>query len=58
LVSRLDNSPQQAPGARVFKLGASEATVLAPIVSSAMMRYDARGLPIRRVTVTADEKSN
>lgn len=58
LVARLDNSPQQAPGARVFKLTASEASVLAPIVSSAMMRYDARGLPIRRVTVTADEKSN
>ena len=58
LVARLDNSPQQAPGARVFKLSASEASVLAPIVSSAMMRYDSRGLPIRRVTVTADEKSN
>ncbi len=58
IVNRLDNSPQQAPGARVFKLNQSEAGMLAPIVSSAMMRYDARGLPIRRVTVTADEKSN
>ena len=58
IVNRLDNSPQQAPGARVFKLNQAEASMMAPIVSSAMMRYDARGLPIKRVTVTADEKSN
>jgi len=58
LVNRLDNAPQQSPGARVFKLSQSDATMLAPIVTSAMLRYDARGNPIRRVTVTADEKSN
>ena len=58
IVNRLDNSPQQAPGARVFKLSQADATVMAPIVSSAMLRYDARGQAIKRVTVTADEKSN
>ncbi len=58
LLTRLDNAPQQAPGARVFKLNQSDATMMAPIVSSAMMRYDTRGNPIRRVTVTADDKSN
>jgi type II secretory pathway component GspD/PulD (secretin) len=58
LVQRLDNAPSQAPGARVFKLSMAEASMMAPIVSNAMMRFDARGTPIRKVTVTADEKSN
>ena len=58
IVSRLDNSPQQAPGARVFKLGTADATMMAPIVSNAMVRFDARGRALQRVTVTADEKSN
>ncbi len=58
LVQKLDNAPEQAPGARVFKLNQADAIVMAPIVTSAMMRYDPRGQPIRRVTVTADDKSN
>jgi len=58
IINRLDNSPQQAPGARVFKLNQAEASVLAPIVTTAMTRFDQRGLPIRRVSITADEKSN
>jgi type II secretory pathway component GspD/PulD (secretin) len=58
IVARLDNSPTQAPGARVFKLNASEAVIMAPIVSNAMLRFDSRGQPVRRVAVTADEKSN
>ena len=58
IVSRLDNSPQQAPGARVFKLGTADATMMAPIVSNAMVRFDARGRALQRVTVTADETSN
>ena len=58
LVQRLDQAPEQAPGARVFKLNMAEATMLAPIVSNAMLRFDTRGMPIRRVTVTADDKSN
>ncbi len=58
IVQRLDNAPQQAPGARVFKLNTADAAVLAPIVSQAMVRYDARGQAIKRVTVTPDDKSN
>lgn len=58
LVAKFDNSPQQAPGVRVFKLNMAEAAMMAPIVSNAMLRFDARGQAQRRVTVTADEKSN
>jgi type II secretory pathway component GspD/PulD (secretin) len=58
IINRLDNSPQQAPGARVFRLNQAEASVLAPIVTAAMTRFDQRGQPIRRVSITADEKSN
>ncbi|MBM3846786.1 MAG: hypothetical protein FJ405_10955, partial [Verrucomicrobia bacterium] len=58
LVKQLDQAPEQAPGARVFKLNMAEATMLAPIVSNAMLRFDTRGMPIRRMTVTADDKSN
>jgi type II secretory pathway component GspD/PulD (secretin) len=58
LVQQLDQAPEQAPGARVFKLNMADAAMLAPIVSNAMLRFDARGQAIRRVTVTADDKSN
>ncbi|MFM8359295.1 MAG: secretin N-terminal domain-containing protein, partial [Verrucomicrobiota bacterium] len=58
LVNRLDRSPEQAPGARVFKLNQAEAALIAPIVSNAMLRFDARGQALRRVTVSADDKSN
>ena len=58
LVNKLDNAPQQSAGARVFKLNTAEATMMAPIVSNAMLRFDTRGQAQRRVTVTADEKSN
>lgn len=58
LVQQLDQAPEQAPGARVFKLTSADAVMLAPIVSQAMLRYDSRGQPLKRVTVTADEKAN
>ncbi|MDB6040571.1 MAG: hypothetical protein JWM99_4412, partial [Verrucomicrobiales bacterium] len=58
VVQRLDRAPEQAPGARVFKLNSGDATILAPIVAQAMVRFDSRGNPIKRVTVTADDKSN
>ena len=58
LVRKLDNAPEQAAGARVFKLNMSEAALMGPIVSNAMLRFDARGRAVPRVTVTADEKSN
>ena len=58
LVRKLDNPPEQAAGARVFKLTQTEAALMGPIVSNAMLRFDARGRAVPRVTVTADEKSN
>jgi type II secretory pathway component GspD/PulD (secretin) len=58
LVQTLDNAPQQSAGVRVFKLTMGEATMMAPIVSNAMLRFDSRGQAVRRVTVTSDEKSN
>jgi type II secretory pathway component GspD/PulD (secretin) len=58
LVQQLDQAPEQSPGARVFKLNMADAAMLAPIVSNAMLRFDTRGQAIRRVTVTADDKSN
>ena len=58
LVQQLDQAPEQAPGARVFKLNMADASMMAPIVSNAMLRFDVRGQAIRRITVTADDKSN
>ena len=58
LVRKLDNAPDQTDGARVFKLNMSEAAMMAPIVSNALLHYDASGRAVPRVTVTADEKSN
>jgi type II secretory pathway component GspD/PulD (secretin) len=58
LVQQLDQAPEQAPGARVFKLVNADAVMLAPIVTQAMLRYDSRGLPLKRVTVSADDKAN
>lgn len=58
LVQKLDNAPEQAPGARVFKLNQSDAVMMAPIVSNAMVRFDQRGQAVRRVTVSVDDKSN
>jgi len=58
LIEKLDQTPEQSGSARVFKLQTSSATLLAPIVSNAMVRFDARGQAQRKVTVSADEKSN
>ena len=58
LLRKLDSAPEQAAGARVFKLNMSEASLMCSVVSNAMLRFDARGRAIPRVTVTADEKSN
>ncbi|HKQ36496.1 MAG TPA: secretin N-terminal domain-containing protein, partial [Verrucomicrobiae bacterium] len=54
----LDQVPETAGGARVFKVMLADAGTLAPIVSNAMLRFDARNMPIRRVTVSADRESN
>jgi type II secretion system protein D len=58
LLQPLDNAPDQASGARVFKLATVDAGMMATVVSNAMLRFDTRGRAIPRVTVTADEKSN
>jgi type II secretion system protein D len=58
LVQQLDQTPEQSGSARVFRLQTASAMTLAPIVSNAMLRFDARGQAQRKVTVSADEKSN
>jgi type II secretion system protein D len=58
LVTQLDQTPEQSGSARVFKLQQATATTMAPIVSNAMLRFDPRGQPVRKVMVAADEKSN
>ncbi|HTD87054.1 MAG TPA: secretin N-terminal domain-containing protein [Candidatus Binatia bacterium] len=58
VVERLDQVPETAGGARVFKVMLADAGTLAPIVSNAMLRFDSRNMPIRRVTVSADRESN
>src|SRR6185295_13359303 len=58
LIQQLDQAPEQAPGARVFKLTSADAVMLAPIVQQAMTRFDQRGQSIKRVTVSADDKAN
>jgi type II secretion system protein D len=58
LVQQLDQTPEQSGSARVFQLQMASAMTLAPIVSNAMLRFDARGLAVRKVIVAADEKSN
>ncbi len=58
VVARLDQVPETAGGARVFKVLMADAGTLAPIVSNAMLRFDSRNVPIRRVTVSADRESN
>jgi type II secretion system protein D len=58
LVEKLDQKPEQAGGARVFQLQTAEARLLAPIVSNAMVTFDAQNRAVSRVTVSADEDSN
>ncbi|KAF0179089.1 MAG: type II and III secretion system protein [Limisphaerales bacterium] len=58
IVEQLDQAPEGAGGARVFKLNNADAIKVVGIVSNAMVRFDARNQPIRRVTVSADRESN
>jgi type II secretion system protein D len=59
VVQQLDQLPETAGGARVFKLLMADAATVAPVVSNAMVRFDVRNnQPIRRVTVSADRESN
>ena len=58
LVEQLDQQPETAGMARVFKLNMADASSMVSVVSNAMVRFDARNRPIRLVSVSADEKSN
>ena len=58
IVEQLDQAPEGAGGARVFKLNNATAIKVVGVVSTAMVRFDARNQPIRRITVSADPESN
>lgn len=58
IVEQLDQAPEGAGGARVFKLNNATAIKVVGVVSNAMVKFDARNQPIRRVTVSADPESN
>ncbi len=58
IVEQLDQAPEGAGGAKVFKLNNATAIKVVSVVSNAMVRFDARNQPIRRVTVSADPESN
>lgn len=58
IVEQLDQAPEGAGGARVFKLNNADAMKIVGVVSNAMVKFDARNQPIRRITVSADRESN
>jgi type II secretion system protein D len=58
VIERLNQAPEAAGGARVFKLTLADALTVLPVVSNAMLRFDVRNQPIRRVSVSADKESN
>ncbi len=58
IVEQLDQAPEGAGGARVFKLNNATALKVVGVVSNAMVKFDARNQPIRRITVSADPESN
>ena len=58
IVEQLDQAPEGAGGARVFKLNTADASKIVGVVSNAMVKFDARNQPIRRITVSADRESN
>jgi len=58
IVEQLDQAPEGAGGARVFKLNNADALKIVGVVSNAMVKFDARNQPIRRITVSADRESN
>ena len=58
VVEQLDQSPEASGGARVFKLVNADAAQIVGVVSNAMLKFDARNQPLRRVTVSLDRESN
>ena len=58
VVEQLDQAPEGAGGARVFKLNNADAVKVMGVVSNAMLKFDARNNPLRRISVSADRESN
>jgi len=58
VVERLDQTPEAAGGARVFRLTNADASQVVSVVSNAMVKFDARNQPIRRASVSLDRESN
>ena len=58
VVEQLDQAPEAAGGARVFKLNNADAVKVVGVVSNAMLKFDARNNPLRRISVSADRESN
>jgi type II secretion system protein D len=58
VVERLDQAPEAAGGARVFRLTNADASQVVSVVSNAMVKFDARNQPIRRASVSLDRESN
>jgi len=58
VVEQLDQAPEASGGARVFKLVNADASQIVGVISNAMLKFDARNQPIRRVTVSLDRESN
>lgn len=58
VVERLDQAPEAAGGARVFRLTNADASQVVSVVSNAMVKFDARNQPIRRASVSLDRDSN
>lgn len=58
VVEQLDQAPEAAGGARVFKLVSADASQVVGVVSNAMLKFDNRNKPIQRVTISLDRESN
>ncbi|HXG47059.1 MAG TPA: secretin N-terminal domain-containing protein, partial [Methylomirabilota bacterium] len=58
VIERLDQAPEASGGARVFKLLNADAAQVIGVVSNAMLKFDNRNQPIRRVSISLDRESN
>ncbi|MSU60844.1 MAG: hypothetical protein EXS31_00360 [Pedosphaera sp.] len=58
VVEQLDQAPEATGGAKVFKLINADAAQIIGVVSNAMLKFDARNQPIRRVSISHDRESN
>jgi len=58
LIRKLDATSEQTAGTRVIKLKNARSESIAPVISSALVRYGRSGQPINRVSVGSDRESN